>query len=53
MPEDDMGKGKISQGGSSLTQDDIRKMAKDWDMTEKDIIANIVELGQKTLKDSK
>jgi hypothetical protein len=51
LPEDDMGKGKVSQGGGSLTQDDIRKIAKEWDMSERDVISNMVELGQKVLKE--
>ncbi len=51
LPADDMGKGKLRKGGFSLTEDDIKEMAKEWDMSVKDIKANMIELLQKTLQD--
>lgn len=35
MPEDDMGKGKLSQGGGSLVEDDFDHMADVWNMPKK------------------
>jgi hypothetical protein len=43
LPDDDMGKGKISEGGSSLTEDDIQKLAKDWGMSVEETKKNIYE----------
>lgn len=33
MPNDPMGKGKVSEGGGSLTDDDFKIMADKWKMT--------------------
>ncbi len=33
IPNDPMGKGRISQAGGSLTDDDFKKMAEVWGMT--------------------
>jgi hypothetical protein len=33
LPDDDMGKGKVSSGGGSLTEADFEHMAKKWDMS--------------------
>jgi hypothetical protein len=33
LPDDDMGKGKVSKGGGSLTEADFEFMAKKWDMS--------------------
>lgn len=41
--EDDMGKGKLSNGGGSLTEEDIQHMAKKWQMTVEDTKRNILE----------
>ena len=36
MTNDEMGKGKVAQGGGSLTDDDFKHMAEEWGMdTEK------------------
>lgn len=34
LPEDDMGKGKLSKGGGSLTEEDFDHMAQEWGMTK-------------------
>ena len=44
-----MGRGKVTEGGSSLTEDDIKKMASDWGMTPQEAKKNILELLQKEL----
>jgi hypothetical protein len=46
-----MGKGKISEGGASLTEDDLKLIAEKWEMTLKDTKKNILTLLQKTLED--
>ena len=33
IPNDPMGKGGVTEGGFSLTEDDIKKMAKGWGMS--------------------
>lgn len=50
IPNDDMGKGKISQGGGSLTEDDIKLIAGKWGMTVEEVKNNMLELLQKTAK---
>ena len=50
-PDDQMGKGKISEGGASLTEDDLKLMAERWDMSLKDTKKNILKLLQETLED--
>lgn len=40
MPNNDMGKGKISQGGGSLTEDDFKNMAEKWGMSIEEIKKN-------------
>lgn len=44
MPNDDMGKGKVSSGGASLTEDDISEMAKKWGMSVEETKKNIYDL---------
>lgn len=44
LPNDPMGKGKISEGGGSLTDDDFKKMAEKWGMTVEDTKKNTYEL---------
>jgi hypothetical protein len=46
-----MGKGKVSEGGASLTEDDLKLIAEKWEMTLKDTKKNILTLLQKTLED--
>jgi len=47
VPNDDMGRGKVTEGGSSLTEDDIKKMAEDWGMTVEEAKKNIYDLLKK------
>ena len=49
IPNDDMGKGKITTGGGSFTQDDIKHIAKEWDMSEEETMKNIYDLLGKEL----
>lgn len=44
MPDNDMGKGKISKGGGSLTDDDWKQMAEKWGMSVKQAKANTLEM---------
>jgi hypothetical protein len=50
-PDDPMGRGKISEGGASLTEDDLKLIAEKWEMSLKDTKKNILTLLQKTLED--
>lgn len=49
MPDDDMGKGNVSEGGSSLTNKDFEKMAKGWKMDKKKAMENTLNLLKKKL----
>ncbi len=49
MPQDDMGKGRVSEGGGSLTEKDFEKMAKDWGMPVKEAKQNVLDLLEKTI----
>lgn len=53
MPNDDMGKGKISQGGGSLTDDDFKFLAEKWGMTEEEAKKNTLDLLKQTLEQKK
>ncbi len=44
MPNDDMGKGKVSKGGGSLTEDDIKHMAQKWGMSVEESKKNMFEV---------
>lgn len=44
IPDDDMGRGKISEGGSTLTEDDIKLMAKKWGMSVEETKKHMYEL---------
>jgi hypothetical protein len=44
MPEDDMGTGKVSEGGTSLTEDDFKKMAEGWGMSIEETKENVYKL---------
>ncbi|HTK03439.1 MAG TPA: hypothetical protein VL401_01590 [Alphaproteobacteria bacterium] len=46
MPNDPMGKGKISEGGASLTEDDFKFIAEKWGMTLEETKRNVLELLQ-------
>jgi hypothetical protein len=52
LPNDDMGKGKVTQGGSSITEDDLKKVAKDWNMDLKEVKQNMIQLLQETAEKS-
>lgn len=50
QPNDDMGRGKVSSGGASLTEDDLKEMADKWGMSLEETKKNIFSLLQKELK---
>ena len=50
MPNDPMGKGKVSQGGGSLTDDDFAHMAKKWNMSVTDAKKNTYQLLKKQIE---
>lgn len=52
MPNNDMGKGKVSKGGSSLTEDDFEKIAKDWEISKEEAKKNTYELLKKQLENN-
>lgn len=41
MPTDDMGKGKVAQGGGSLTEDDFKHLAEKWGMSIEEAKKNV------------
>ena len=47
MPNDPMGKGKVSEGGGSLTEDDIKYMSERWGMKVEETKKNIYEMLRK------
>lgn len=47
IPDDDMGKGIISNGGGSLVDKDFEKMAEKWGMTVEDTKKNVYKLLKK------
>lgn len=51
MPNDDMGVGKVSDGGASLTEDDFKKMAEEWGMSLEETKRNTLDLLKKELKE--
>lgn len=53
VPNDPMGKGRVSEGGASLTEDDFKKMADKWGMSAKEAKKNTKELLEKELKEEK
>lgn len=44
VPDDDMGKGKVSEGGASLTENDFKMMAEKWKMSINEAKKNTYEL---------
>lgn len=46
LPNDAMGKGKVSDGGGSLTEDDIKHMAEKWGMSIEETKKNMLEMLQ-------
>lgn len=53
MPNDDMGRGKVSEGGGSLTEDDFKKLAEKWGMSVEEAKQNTFELLQRELEEKK
>lgn len=49
VSNDDMGRGKISEGGASLTEDDFKLMAQKWGMTVEEAKKHTFELLKKEL----
>lgn len=49
LPNDPMGKGKVSEGGGSLTDDDFQAMAEKWGMSVEDAKKNTLELLKKQM----
>ncbi len=47
MPDDAMGKGRVSEGGGSLTEHDIKHIAEKSGMTEKEVKQNIFDMLKK------
>ncbi len=47
LPNDPMGKKRVSEGGPSLTEDDIEKMAKGWGMSVEDTKKEMLRMLQK------
>ncbi len=50
MLNDPMGKGKVSEGGGSLTEDDFKHMAKIWGMSLEDTKKNVLKELKKQLE---
>ncbi len=48
-PTDDMGRGKVSEGGAGLTEDDFQRMADLWGMSIEEAKRNTLDLLQKQL----
>ncbi|OGH21658.1 MAG: hypothetical protein A2629_02000 [Candidatus Levybacteria bacterium RIFCSPHIGHO2_01_FULL_41_15] len=53
MTDNDMGKGKLAQGGGSLTEDDFNHMAEKWDMSVEDAKNNTYQLLKRQLEKDK
>lgn len=49
IPNDPMGKKRVTEGGSSLTEEDIIKMAKGWNLSVKETKKNILDMLKKQL----
>ena len=49
VPDDDMGKGKVSEGGASLTEADFKKLAEEWGMSVEEAKQNTLDLLKKEL----
>ena len=49
VPNDDMGRGKVTEGGASLTEDDFKKMADRWGMSVEEAKRNTFDLLKKQL----
>lgn len=51
LPDDPMGKKRVSEGGPSLTEEDIKKMADGWGMSVKDTKKEMIRMLQKHMDD--
>jgi len=51
MPDDDIGKGRVSKGGGSLTNEDLKVIADKWNMDIKEVKKNILETLKSQVKD--
>ena len=49
MPDDDMGKGHLHEGGGSLTEEVWKHMAQQWNMSVEDAKKNVLEELKKQL----
>lgn len=47
LKDDPMGKKKVSEGGSSLVEEDFKKMAEGWGMTLEETKKNVLDLLKK------
>lgn len=47
MKNDDMGKGRVSKGGASLTEDDIKEMAEKWELSIGETKKNMLDMLKK------
>lgn len=52
LPDDDMGRGKVSEGGASLTDADFKKLAEKWGMSIEEAKKNTLELLKKEFGES-
>lgn len=53
MPNDDMGKGQLSQGGGSLVEEDFKHMAEKWGMSVEDVKRNVYDMLKKEIEKQK
>ena len=44
MKNDDMGRGRVTKGGASLTEDDIKEMAKMWGISVEETKRNMFDM---------
>ena len=44
VKNDDMGRGRVTKGGASLTEDDIKEMAEKWGMSVEETKKNMLEM---------
>jgi len=44
VKNDDMGRGRVAKGGASLTEDDIKEMAKMWGMSTEETKKNMLDM---------
>ncbi len=49
MPNDPMGKGKVHEGGGSLTEESFKHMARAWGKSVEEVKKNTYELLKKQL----